>query len=213
MQNAQTGVSSEVEEYLETIYRLKEKGKDAKTSEVAEELGVSSPSVSEMFKKLASEGLIKYNRYKGASLTKNGEEIGSGILRKHRLIEKFLMLLGVKRKIHDEACALEHAVSDEVETAMRETLLHDQRLGRRGSVVRLTEMREGEEGRVAFVMGGRNAARRLADMGLTPGSEVKMLRVSSYGGPLNLSIRGYDLALGSGIASKVFIRVHQRLTH
>jgi DtxR family Mn-dependent transcriptional regulator len=204
-------ISPEIEEYLETIYRIKEKGKDAKTTEVAEELGVSPPSVSEMFRKMAKDGLIRYNRYRGASLTKKGEEIGGGILHKHRLIQKFLIFLGVRRNVHDQACALEHVVSDEVENAMQDTLLHGPHL--RKDVVRLSEMSEGEEGRVAFVMGGRNAAQRLADMGLTPGSGVKMLRASSYGGPLNLSICGYSLALGIGVASKVFVHVHHQEHH
>jgi DtxR family Mn-dependent transcriptional regulator len=199
-------VSPEIEEYLETIYRIKEKGKDAKTTEVADELGVSPPSVSEMFRKLAKDGLIEYNRYRGASLTKRGEEIGGGILNKHRLIQKFLIFLGVKRNVHEQACALEHVVSDEVENAMQDTLLHGPHL--RKDVVRLSEMSEGEEGKVAFVMGGRSASQRLADMGLTPGSGVKMLRVSSHGSPLSLSICGYNLALGIGVASKVFVHVH-----
>jgi DtxR family Mn-dependent transcriptional regulator len=204
-------ISPEIEEYLETIYRIKEKGKDAKTTEVAEELGVSPPSVSEMFRKMAKDGLIRYNRYRGASLTKKGEEIGGGILHKHRLIQKFLIFLGVRRNVHDQACALEHVVSDEVENAMQDTLLHGPHL--RKDVVRLSEMSEGEEGRVAFVMGGRSASQRLADMGLTPGSGVKMLRASSYGGPLNLSICGYSLALGIGVASKVFVHVHHQEHH
>lgn len=204
-------ISPEIEEYLETIYRIKEKGKDAKTTEVAEELGVSPPSVSEMFRKMAKDGLIKYNRYRGASLTKKGEEIGEGILHKHRLIQKFLIFLGVRRNVHDQACALEHVVSDEVENAMQDTLLHGPHL--RKDVVRLSEMSEGEEGRVAFVMGGRNAAQRLADMGLTPGSGVKMLRISSHGSPLSLSICGYNLALGIGVASKVFVHVQHHSEH
>jgi len=207
-------ISPEIEEYLETIYRLKEKGKTAKTGEVAKELGISAPSVSEMFDKLAKAGLITYDHYKGASITKKGEEIGKSVLRKHRLIEKLLMFLGVNgSRVHREACELEHVVSNDVENAIRRKLSSDTHWIGRRNTVRLTEMRDEEKGRIAFIMAGVGATQRLADMGLTPGSDVKILRVSNYGGPINLSVRGSILALGQGVASKVFVEVRGHRKH
>ena len=79
--------------------------------------------------------------------------------------------------------------------------------------MRLTEMGEGKRGRIAFIMAGEGATQRLADMGLTPGSDVEILRVSDYGGPISLSVRGSTLALGRGIASKVFVEVHGHRRH
>ena len=207
-------ISPEIEEYLETIYRLKEKGKTAKTGEVAKELGISAPSVSEMFDKLAKAGLIKYDHYRGASVTKKGEEIGSSVLRKHRLIEKLLMFLGVNgSRVHREACELEHVVSNDVENVIRRKLSSDTHWMGRRNIARLTETRAGEKGSIKFVMAGEGATQRLADMGLTPGSDVEVLRISQYGGPLSLSVRGSILALGQGIASKVFIEVHHHRRH
>ncbi len=108
----------QVEEYLEAIYRKKEKGEDAKTNALANELGVSPASVSEMLRRLEQRGLLVHASYKLIELTRKGEAIGKKITRRHRLIEKFLALLGVRKNLHGEACVLEHAVSDEVERAM-----------------------------------------------------------------------------------------------
>lgn len=197
-------VSQKAEEYLETIYRMKEKGRRARTGEMARELGVSSASVSGMFKKLARDGLIRYTPYAGASLTKKGEEIGESITRKHRLLEKFLMFLGVRRA-HHEACALEHGLSDRVEGVLQRAI-SAQKI-KSDNLVRLSEMKEGSAGKVAFVMAGRGATQRLADMGMTKGAEVKVIRSSHYGGPVTVLIRGCSLAVGRGLASKVFVQV------
>ncbi|MEM3399231.1 MAG: metal-dependent transcriptional regulator [Candidatus Micrarchaeia archaeon] len=204
-------VSPEMEEYLEAIYRKKEKGETATTKDISEALKVSKPSVTEMFRKLSEKGLIKYEPYKGAVLTKAGEEIGRDITRKHRLIEKLLMLLGVrKRRVHEEACALEHAVSDEVEKAIEASMVRSENDWTHGEKVkRLDALREGETGKVAFIMAGRSATRRLADMGLVPGTTVTVTRLSPMGGPIEVSVRGTELALGRGLASRIFVEVER----
>ncbi len=194
--------SPEAEEYLETLVRYKDMGKEPKVKELAKDLGVSSASVSEMLKKLSRKGLLRYERYGKIQLTKRGEEFGRDILRKHLLLERFLEFIGVKRsRIHDEACILEHALSDDVEKALRRTMVD------RENMKRLTDMRQGEEGTILFVSGGREACKRLTDMGLTPGTKVEVSRASSRAGPVELSIRSSCLAVGRGIARKIFVEV------
>lgn len=192
-------VSQEIEEYLEAVYRRKEKGETAKTKEIARVLGVSAPSVSQMFAKLARAGFIKYKPYRGAILTAKGERIGKGITRKHRLIEKFLLLIGVKKKVHDEACVLEHAVSDDVERAM-------ERLVRKKSTKSIIDMKKGDCGRVALIFAGETARRRLVEMGLTDGTRIRIERQPSLIGPIEISVRGSMLAIGRGLAAKVFVK-------
>ncbi|OIO22025.1 hypothetical protein COV61_03635 [Candidatus Micrarchaeota archaeon CG11_big_fil_rev_8_21_14_0_20_47_5] len=192
-------ISPEIEEYLESVYRRKEKGETAKTKEIARVLGVSAPSVSQMFAKLARAGFIEYKPYGGAVLTMKGEKIGKSITRKHRLIEKFLAFIGVKRKIHDEACVLEHAVSDDVERAM-------ERLVREKSAKSIMDMKRGECGRVALISAGRAAKRRLVEMGLTDGTRIRIERQPSLIGPIEISVRGSMLAIGRGLAAKVFVK-------
>ncbi len=194
--------SPETEEYLETLVRYKDMRKEPKVKELAKDLGVSPASVSEMLKKLSKKGFLKYERYGEIKLTRKGEELGRDILRKHLILERFLDFIGVKKsRIHEEACILEHALSDDVERALRMTMVD------RESVKRLTDMRDGEKGTILFVSGGREACKRLTDMGLTPGTKIEVDRASSRAGPVELSIRSSCLAVGRGIAKKIYVEV------
>ncbi|MGF3523234.1 MAG: FeoA family protein, partial [Candidatus Bathyarchaeia archaeon] len=72
--------------------------------------------------------------------------------------------------------------------------------------VSLVELKEGEKGIMTRLAGGLGATRRLTEMGLTPGCEVKMLRKCSFHGPVEIEVRGVALALGYGLALKVFVQ-------
>ncbi|MDY6780050.1 MAG: metal-dependent transcriptional regulator, partial [Halobacteria archaeon] len=90
-------------------------GDAAKTGDIADALGVSPPSVTEMLSNLEERGLIEYEKYEGATLTSEGEEIASDVLQKHCLIERFLVkYLNVEEGFHEEACRIEHVMSDDV---------------------------------------------------------------------------------------------------
>ena len=109
--------SERTEEYLEAIYKEQSKGEAASTSFLARDLGVSQPAVTDMLKNLESKGLIDYQSNKGATLTDIGVERALGVIRRHRLWERFLTdVLGMKwDKVHDVACKLEHLDVPEVE--------------------------------------------------------------------------------------------------
>ncbi len=99
------------ENYLKAIYSLSEiQPEGVSTKSIGELLEIKSPTVSDMLKKLASKKLIKYERYKGVSLTKGGEIIALKVIRKHRLWETFLVnKFGFKwDEVHDIAEQLEH---------------------------------------------------------------------------------------------------------
>jgi len=70
----------------------------------------------------------------------------------------------------------------------------------------LTSLRSGETGAVAYTVGGYGLVRRLAEMGLTPGAKIKVLRKGPFHGPLQIEVRGVALALGRGVASRVYVR-------
>ncbi|MDH7564504.1 MAG: FeoA family protein [Candidatus Bathyarchaeota archaeon] len=70
----------------------------------------------------------------------------------------------------------------------------------------LAELQEGETGVVVSASGGLGLVRRLAEMGLTPGVEVKLLRKCPLRGPVEIEVRGVCLALGCGVASKVLVK-------
>jgi len=191
--------SPETEEYLEAIYRKKEKGEKARTNDLAQEIRVSPASVSEMLSRLARKGLVRYEPYKSVRLTKKGEEIGKRITEKHRLIEKFLAFLGIRENIHEEACVLEHAVSDNIEKAIA-------RLVREKDIRRISEMKKGDCGVVMLISAGAAAEKRLMEMGLTIGTRIRVERASTMMGPVEVRVRGSSLAIGRGLAQKVFVR-------
>lgn len=70
----------------------------------------------------------------------------------------------------------------------------------------LTSLQEGETGVVAYISGGFGLVRRLCDMGITPGTEIKVLRRGAFHGPLQIKVREVSLALGWGVASRISVR-------
>lgn len=116
--------SASIEEYLEALYTLTQDGKSASTSEISKKLNIAPPSVTEMLRKLADSGYINYSPYQGVTLTRQGFTIAEKMARRHRLLERFLhdVLHLRKDKVHNEACSLEHALSDETERALCQTL-------------------------------------------------------------------------------------------
>jgi DtxR family Mn-dependent transcriptional regulator len=231
--------SESVEEYLEAIYKCNEKGEPARTTELAEKLKIAPPSVTEMIKKLANEGFVEYEPYKGAILTGKGIALAQKIVRKHRLLECFLQdILGIKReKVHDEACKLEHSLSDEASAALCKVLnkpitcsddektippclldvvnceeCADKREKENESsalVTQLSSLKPNEEGVVAFIRSGQKACQRLLDMGLTCGTCIRVVNTAPFHGPMELEVRGTTLAIGRGLAGQVFVKIDE----
>ena len=114
-----------IEEYLEKIYELsKEKGV-ANTGQIAEEMNIKPPSVTQMLQKLADEGLVNYNPYQGATLTTKGMKKAEQLMHKHKVLSDFLMLLGIDDTVAEEdACRIEHQISPETVTQLRRFLEH-----------------------------------------------------------------------------------------
>lgn len=79
-------------------------------------------------------------------------------------------------------------------------------LNETNEAITLTDLNEGEKGIISHASGGFGLVRRLAEMGLTPGAEVKLLRKCVFRGPIEIEVRGTALALGYGVASKVFVK-------
>ena len=123
-----TRPSSSVGDYLKAILEVGGSGA-ASTKDVADRLSVASASVTNMFARLQEMGLVEYERYRGASLTERGREEALRLVRRHRLIETFLLEhLGYSwQEVHEEAERLEHAVSDGFTGRLAEFLGHPDR--------------------------------------------------------------------------------------
>jgi DtxR family Mn-dependent transcriptional regulator len=119
--------SPAVDDYLKTIYHHTE-WQDARItpSQLASVLGLAPSSVTEMVKKLAAQGLVTHRPYGPVSLTASGERRAAAVIRRHRLIETWLVRdFGYAwDEVHDEADVLEHALSDRLLEGI------DERLGR-----------------------------------------------------------------------------------
>jgi len=100
------------EEYIETIYVLQNRDGYAKTGETSSEMSVRPSSVTEMLQKLQEEGYIKYEPYKGATLTDFGKKIARELMKKHKIIADFLEIIGIERELAEaDACQIEHHVA------------------------------------------------------------------------------------------------------
>lgn len=100
-----------VEDYLEVVYELIQKKGYARPSDIAERLDVRSASVTGMLQRLHGMGLIVYERYRGLTLTTNGERLARSVQQRHLTILKFLRLLGIEEKIARlDAEGIEHHV-------------------------------------------------------------------------------------------------------
>ncbi|KXB06767.1 hypothetical protein AKJ51_02945 [candidate division MSBL1 archaeon SCGC-AAA382A20] len=105
-------MSETIERYVETIFELEGKEGRARTRDIADELEIKEPSVTEMLQKLQEKNIVEYEPYHGVSLTQKGEQIALKLERKHTTLSKFLRMLGVNGETAEEdACKIEHIVN------------------------------------------------------------------------------------------------------
>src|ERR1700736_1218779 len=112
------------EDYLKALYQLHGDQRPVPTRELAQRLGISSPSVSEMVARLGAHGLVEHDRYRGQHLTREGRKVALELVRHHRLLEMFLVqVLGYSwDEVHEEAERLEHVISERMEQRIFELL-------------------------------------------------------------------------------------------
>jgi len=128
MAEAKKKLTVSKEDYLKAIWSLSERGTaektEAGTNDLAERLQVSPPAVSKMLKQMEQQSLVAHVPYYGVRLTEKGREAALQIVRRHRLLELFLVeVLGYSHHtVHDEAERLEHHISDEFERRIDELL-------------------------------------------------------------------------------------------
>ena len=191
-------LSAVMEDYIKAIYMIEnDTGERVGTSELAEYLDVTSPTVSSMIKKLEERGLINREEYRGVTLTEEGEIVALEILRHHRLLESFLTehLDYDWADVHEEADRLEHHVSEEL-TAKIAELLDNPGVDPHGDPIpdadlelpeaehrsRLADATEGDRVVVRRIRHqGDEELRYLSAAGIEPGVEVEILEIAPFG--------------------------------
>jgi DtxR family transcriptional regulator, Mn-dependent transcriptional regulator len=214
-------VSRAMEDYLKAAYRLREIDKQVTTQRLADELGVTGPSVTNMVKRLAEMRLLSHTRYHGVDLTPAGEKIALEIIRHHRLLELYLAeTLGYPwDEVHAEAERLEHHVSDELEARMDSALgfpttdPHGDPIPSAEGVIpevavtRLLDTSPGEEATVVRVSDrDPEQLRYLGGLGLYPGVTVTVTEVLPFDGPIRLLINNLEHIIGRPLAAAIYVR-------
>jgi DtxR family transcriptional regulator, Mn-dependent transcriptional regulator len=209
-----------VEDYLKAIYELERVGGTAGTNEIAGRLAIAPASVSGMLKRLAEQGLITHERYRGVRLTDEGRRAALRTIRRHRVIESYLaQALGYPwDRVHDEAERLEHAASDELIDRMAAAIgepAHDPHgapiPSREGTVDErdldtLATRDAGESVRVLRVSDkDGERLRYLAELGITPGTVLRVVSRAPFGGPITLSVGREERQVGPALAEQVLV--------
>jgi DtxR family transcriptional regulator, Mn-dependent transcriptional regulator len=213
-----------VEDYLKAIYDLERVGSPATTNDIALRLEISPASVSGMVRRLADQGLITHEPYRGVRLTVGGRHAALRTLRRHRILECYLTeVLGYPWDgVHDEAEQLEHAASEELIERMAKALgdpIHDPhgapiptRDGRveESTMRSLAEVVQGDRVRVRRVEDDdAQRLRYLAELGIRPGALLRILDKAPFDGPITLWVDdaggGASRAVGVALAAQVFV--------
>jgi DtxR family Mn-dependent transcriptional regulator len=212
--------SPPIEDYLKTIYLLRERAGAASTTAIAAALEVTPASVTGMIKKLAELKLVRHTPYQGVELTKSGEKIALEMVRHHRLLELFLMdVLGYTwDEVHIEADVLEHVISEEFEERMAARLGYptvdphgDPIPAKDGSFTALKErallaMQIGESAQITHINDTNPAMLRYAaSLGLTPNTRLKLIEVEPFGGSLRIKVGKAEQAVGRELAAQIYV--------
>ena len=209
------------EDYLINILRLTDGTGVVKTTELANYMKVSPASVTEMLKVLQKEGLVNYERYRGVSLTEEGNRKARDLRRKHHIMERFLTdVLEIDHQdAHDQACAVEHSISEDAANKMcRMTGTKvDADCGTcqnpcANSVqtiddcTPLSEMKQGDVGKISHLSSNDAAViRKLISMGFVPGRELELSASVSDRGARIIKIGDTVIALDKDMASAVHV--------
>lgn len=196
-------ISENIEEYLEVLYCNGSNGEQVSTTKLSDELGIAPGSVTQMLKKLEKLGYIRYTPYKGATLSHEGMRIARKITRKHRILEKFLLdVLKVKEEnVHEQACEMEHTLSDEAERALCNMLQHpdvspddrvipacnfnfescnqcfsqkdfDQIMNREVNLLCISELTSDTEGTISFIRGNPDLLDDISNLNIKVGNTL-----------------------------------------
>ncbi len=191
-------LSDVMEDYLKVIYHLQQdRDGRVKTSEIAEYMDVTSPTVTSMIDKLSERGLVERKKYKGVLLNEDGERVALEVIRHHRLLEAYLTerLDYDWSEVHDEADRLEHHISEKFEERLVEAL-GDPKVDPHGDPIPNAELEPPVEGAGTYLSefeeGDRVVVDRISDRDpeileylsdheINPGVELEVEEVAPFG--------------------------------
>jgi DtxR family Mn-dependent transcriptional regulator len=216
--------SEAIEDYAKAIYALQRRaeGGPVSTNDLAERLSVTPASVSAMLRKLAERGLVEHALYHGVRLTPGGERVALEVLRHHRLLELYLAEhLDVPwDRVHEEAEALEHVISEDLEARIAAKLGHPTRDPHgdpipdanltidEGDTRSLASLDVGHRGRFVRVSDADPAMLRyLRERDVRLGDRLEVLERQPFGGPLTVRFGDRLQTLGGALAQAMRVQL------
>lgn len=209
-----------IENYVKTIYQICIRDEPAATGQLAAAMGVSPGTVTSMLKTLSESGLAEYTPYEGVRLTEAGRRLALRVLRRHRLIELFLVkTLDLPwDEVHAEAENMEHAVSDSLVDRIDQFLGHpstdphgDPIPKADGTIetlssTSLAEAPVGEAFRLIRVLDqSPEFLRYLSETGLPLGAEGEVAENRREAGTVTISVAGHATTLSHDAAAKLLV--------
>jgi DtxR family transcriptional regulator, Mn-dependent transcriptional regulator len=219
--NAAHEPSEVVSRYLEAVYYMWAEKEPLRSARLADWLGVSRPTVTVALRRMTRDGLVRMNGRKEVELTERGMQTAESIVRRHRIMERWLTDgLGLDWVTADEEAArLEHAVSDVVEQRLYQVLGRPATCPHGNPIPGYSEASPDEVRLSSFARGDRATITRvsevaereapallayLAQRDLTPGREISVLEVDDVGKNLRVSVAEREVTLSHETASKLW---------
>lgn len=214
--------SPAIQDYLKALYLEGGDSGPVTTSQLARRLGVRDPSVTGMLSHLAAGGLVDYAPYHGARLTAGGRRQALAVVRRHRLLETYLVeALGLDwGEVHGEAEALEHVVSERLLAVIAAKLgepTHDphgdpiptaELTVTETATAPLDHLAVGGKGRLVRVLDAQPELLAYLDsLGIALGDELEVLGSEPFGGPLLILADGRRRSLGRQAAAALGMEV------
>jgi DtxR family Mn-dependent transcriptional regulator len=216
------GPTEVISRYLEAIYYMETEGESVRSARLADWLGVSRPTVTVALRRMIRDGMVRIDARKEIVLTESGREAASAIVRRHRIMERWLTdALGLDWvQADEEAARLEHAISELVEMRLYEALGRPTTCPHgnpipgwaepRADEFRLSELDVGSQASVTRIseVAEREAPTLLAyllEEGLVPGRGLEMLEVDEAGETLRVQSGGRHLTLSLETADKIWV--------
>ena len=218
-------LSAKAEDYLETILRLSETPRGARTGDIADALAVHPSTVSAALKSLKEQGLADYEPYGAVGLTPKGRQVAEDISGRHVSLRRFFVeTLGISQEDAEHAaCGMEHdatpLVLDRMALLGEFLLSHPELLGdwinarskakgerTPGVESGLDELPQGVRGVVLSIDVESSLRKRFVEMGVTPGVLIAVERVAPLGDPIAVEVRGYRLSMRKAEAARIRVK-------
>ena len=213
-------ISDAMRDYLAEIYRLSQGELWVSTTALAERLNVSGPATVRMVRRLHNVGLVDHLPYKGVRLTPPGKKVALRHIRRHRLVERFLVdvLKFGWEEVHDEADELHKGITQRLEDRIDELMGHpttcphgDPIPSPTGEITEihdkpLTVVPPGSKGKITRVKTREpEKLKYLAEIGLVPGTGFELLNRAPFNGPLRLKIGRNEPIIGAELAAALWV--------